>query len=291
MARVAAGAAGAAAQGGPHSLTSASALRKRLVQAAAPRQQAYPAWLDGRWALSLRFVRAQFPFAEADPAFQKRLLRTASVPGFKKLSIAATPDVGAEATARGMRFAGGRADASFNITEAIESGMGPGAVSVLGVEQGGANRMTVRLKGVPGAERIELFTNARASATRDAVGAGGAFSGRATETFEASETLRQVTLGYSSQYGRAREDVGDYTHVWSFTRPVAGGLEPAEGAEGAEGDAALRVQLTTAAYLQPTEALSLTSPGGSAPDASRLLDITSQPVVIYRHTGTMTRVG
>ena len=109
------------------------------------------------------------------------------------------------------------------------------------------------------------------------------------ETFEASETLRQVTLGFSSQYGRAREDVGDYTHVWSFTRPVAGGIEPAEGAEG---DAsALRVQLTTAAYLQPTEALSLTSPGGSAPDASRLLDITSEPVVIYRHTGTMTRVG
>ena len=290
-----AGAAGAGAQ--QSSLASVPALRKRLVQASAPRAQRYPEWLDGRWRLSLRFVRAVFPFAEVNPAFQKRLLQTASVPGFRKLSIAATPDVGAEEQIRGMRFSSGRADAAWNITQAIETGMGE-SVSVRSVEERGDNRMTVALRGVPGAERIELFTNARASATRfadgdndgDGNGGGdGAGDSRRMEIFEASESIRQVTLGYSSQYGMAREDIGDYSHVWAFTRYpwVAAGDSASDG--NTEEDMKVRVHLTTAAYLQPNEALSLTSPGGSAPDASQLLDFSTRPVVVYKHSGSMTR--
>ena len=61
------------------------------------------------------------------------------------------------------------------------------------------------------AERIELFTNAREQETRETDG-----------VFFASETFRQVSLGYGIKFGTARQLVCDYQHVWAYRPPVVG---------------------------------------------------------------------
>lgn len=67
------------------------------------------------------------------------------------------------------------------------------------------NRSTVffRKGATNNAERIELFSNARESGLRESNG-----------VFYALESIRQVTLGYSTQYGVPRIAIGDYLHVW-----------------------------------------------------------------------------
>jgi hypothetical protein len=127
---------------------------------------------------------------------------------------------------------------------------------------------------VPGAtvnaERIELFSNARESATRPADG-----------VFFALEALRQVTLGYTTQYNTPRVAVTDYTHVWTYRR-----LPPGE-----DGRDAIRATLSTAGYVQPNEALKYTTDGvpGAAPQLDGLLAATTEPVVLFSHTVDMRR--
>ena len=122
-------------------------------------------------------------------------------PGFQKLSIVQVPDVGSGGTypLRWVRRASDGAvieDRAANIAAVVAGFLG--APLVAGVDyapEREPNRLTVRF--VPGgtvnAERVELFANAREAATRD------------DGVFFALEALRQVTLGYTTQVRRGRE--------------------------------------------------------------------------------------
>lgn len=265
------GRAGAAEAASLAERTSAKALLKPLVAPRRPGEQAFPAWLDGEWQSTASFEGYEFPSKEVN---KKRLLADPDVPGFTKLSIAHVPDVGKTPVSFRLRWSGrpgGGAvveDRAFNLRSIIDAYTGKAAVDA--VEYDGArdpNRCTVRLK--PGAannaERIELFTNSRESETREADG-----------TFFALEAFRQVTLGYSTQYGRARQLNTDYLHVRSFT--------PLE-------DGRVRCAVSTAAFIQPSNALAFTGEGnGKPPDASALFDVTRQPVALYSHVLDMRRL-
>ncbi len=137
------------------------------------------------------------------------------------------------------------------------------------------------MRFVPGAtvnaERVELFVNARESATRpDGV-------------FFALEALRQVTLGYTREFNVPRVAVTDYTHVWTFRL-----LDSAQGGSGDGSAAAVRATLSTAGYVQPNEALRYTADaaggGPPQPQLGGLLAAATEPVVLYSHTVDMRRV-
>ncbi len=138
-----------------------------------------------------------------------------------------------------------------------------------------AARLTVRF--VPGAtvnaERVELFANARESATRP----DGAFF--------ALEALRQVTLGYTREFNVPRVAVTDYTHVWTYRL--------LDGAAEGGGGGAVRATLSTAGYVQPNEALRYTADaaggGPPQPQLGGLLAAATEPVVLYSHTVDMRR--
>jgi hypothetical protein len=130
-------------------------------------------------------------------------------------------------------------------------------------------RLTVRF--VPGstvnAERIELFANARESATRD------------DGVFFALEALRQVTLGYTKQYNTPRVAVTDYLQVWTYRLLPSGDV---------------RATLSTAGYVQPNEALRYTAEAGAPgaapqPQLGGLLAATTEPVVLFSHTVDLRR--
>ena len=137
------------------------------------------------------------------------------------------------------------------------------------------------MRFVPGAtvnaERVELFVNARESATRpDGV-------------FFALEALRQVTLGYTREFNVPRVAVTDYTHVWTF-RLLDGAAEGGAGGAGS----AVRATLSTAGYVQPNEALRYTADaaggGPPQPQLGGLLAAATEPVVLFSHTVDMRRV-
>lgn len=259
----------------------------------------------------------------------KLLVKEATVPGFQKLSAVYVPDIGAKDVKYPMRFVRGGAgvgggegrgpvfeDRAFNLRAVVNAYLGKEAVSAEGgVEYDRAadpNRVTVRLaKGSsPNAERIELFCNARESETRASDG-----------TFFASESLRQVTLGYGREYGQARVVNTDYQHVWTFT-PVydddekknVEGEEGVSGGSGSGGDGRggdrgversttaaavrqprrVRATLSTAGYVQPSDALRLTAApqaGGGAPVPQMGFAGTAafEPAVLYSHTVTLER--
>jgi hypothetical protein len=124
------------------------------------------------------------------------------------------------------------------------------------------------------AERIELFSNARESETRASDG-----------TFFAAEALRQVTLGYSKDYNKARVVNTDYQHVWSYT--------PTYESDGSI--RRVRCALSTAGYIQPSDAMRLTAMpnlGGGAPVPSmgNMGNASFEPAVLYSHTIVMERV-
>ena len=54
-----------------------------------PKQQVYPAWLEGRWAAKSEFVGFEFPTLPRQQVMQQE-----DVPGFKKCSIIDFADVG-----------------------------------------------------------------------------------------------------------------------------------------------------------------------------------------------------
>lgn len=257
---------------------------KQVFASTRARAIAYPAWLEGEFIERIDFGGATFPDARFDFA---RLSRTAETPGFRKLSVARTPDVGRERTteyrARFERREGQGVveDREFNMRELMEAYLGP--ESVESVTTDGDDRMTIRLRrGVsPNAERIELFTNARESETAK------------DGTFYASESVRQVALGYGTEYGTARMSPTDYEHIWTFT-PL-----PDIGASAVDLRAVNRVsvKLVTAAYLQPNDALRLTASTTANPRGApvpQVLDAGSlafEPVVLYTHVALLERVG
>ena len=203
-----------------------------------------------------------------------------STPGFQKLSIIYVPDVGLGGTYQ-LRFVRRGSDGAVtedraaNIAAVVAGFLRKPLVdSVEYAPERDPNRCTVRF--VPGAtvnaERIELFSNARESATRPADG-----------VFFALESLRQVTLGYTTQYNTPRVAVTDYEHVWTYRR-----LPPSDGDGGRE---RVRATLSTAGYVQPNEALRYTSDGvpGAAPQLGGLLAAATEPVVLYSHSIDMVR--
>ena len=208
-----------------------------------------------------------------------RVVADVSIPGFQKLSIAYVPDVGSGAThqLRFVRRADGAVveDRAFNLKSVIDGYLAKPIVEQVEYQpEREPNRTTVRLVagGSVNAERIELFSNARESATRPADG-----------VFFALESLRQVTLGYTTQFNTPRVAVTDYEHVWTY-RALP------------DGDS-VRATLSTAGYVQPNEALRYTAPeavrGGGAPQPqlSGLLSAATEPVVLFSHTLAMLRAG
>ena len=186
------------------------------------------------------------------------------------------PDVGSGAThqLRFVRRSDGAVieDRAFNLASVLDGYLGKRVVEeVEYASEKEPNRATVRLLAGSSvnAERIELFSNARESATRS------------DGVFFALESLRQVTLGYTTQFNTPRVAVTDYEHVWTYRL--------------LEGGDAVRATLSTAGYVQPNEALRYTAPeavrGGGAPQPqlSGLLSAATEPVVLYSHVVAMRR--
>jgi len=252
-----------------------------LTRSTSANAQTYPEWLEGEWRCEASFVGAEFPSRSASRA---EVIRERNVPGFLRVSVAYVPDIGAPSVtyrAKFVRDGRGRVEEArgFNLRE-IENAYAGKEVVDGDVEydsERDANRTTIRFKfaTVPNAERVELFTNARESQTRESDG-----------TFYASETFRQMTLGYSTTYGVARAQPTDYTHVWTYT--------PVRDASGGGGVNRVDVTLSTAGYLQPNEAMKFTaSPRGNGapiPQIGAASALTFEPVVLYSHVFTYTRV-
>jgi hypothetical protein len=272
---------------------------KQVFASSRPGTMTYPGWLEGEWLTTTDFAGYEFPSKLIDKG---SLTREATTPGFQKLSLAYVPDVGRDTTRYRMRFTrGGKRenpvteDRVFNLTEIINAYIGEDAVEE--VEYDGLkdpNRATIRLKhGVSNnAERIELFTNARESETR-----------QSDQTFFASETLRQVTLGYSTSYGVARMVPTDYTHVWTYT-PLpdvdSGSVdEQRVGQTDSKVVNRVKVTLSTAGYLQPNDALKYTArptsqngvPSAPVPQVGAASALAFEPVVLYSHVMLLERVG
>jgi hypothetical protein len=201
-----------------------------------------------------------------------------TIPGFQKLSIAYIPDVGSGAMhqLRFVRRSDGKvvADRAFDLKSIIDGYLGkPIVEEVEYAPEREPNRATVRLApgGTVNAERLELFSNARESALRD------------DGVFFALESLRQVTLGYTTSFNTPRVAVTDYLHVWTYRLLPDGN--------------SVRATLSTAGYVQPNEALRYTAPeavrGGGAPQPqlSGLLSAATEPVVLFSHTLAMRRAG
>lgn len=264
-------------------------LPKPVFNRVRPGPQTYPAWLGGEWTCRCTFEGFAFPSRNLD---RKALMREPTVPGFQKLSLVYVPDVGAADVAYRARFVRAGAgdsdgdgdgyaaceeDRAFNLASIVDAYLErPGAVESVEYDRAAdANRATVRL--APGAstnaERIELFTNARESETRAGDG-----------TFFASEALRQVTLGFSRDFNQARVVNTDYQHVWSYT--------PTYEADGTV--RRVRCALSTAGYIQPSDAMRLTAtpqPGGGAPMPSlgTMGTASFEPAVLYSHTILMEK--
>ena len=273
-------------------------LNKPVFNGGRPRAQAYPDWLEGEWRATIDFAGYEFPSAVVA---REAVAREATTPGFQKLSLAYAPDVGREGkTEYRMRFArdGGDVieDRGFNLREIVDAYVGEGAVEAVEYDaRRDANRTTIRLKrgASNNAERIELFTNARDSETRESDG-----------TFFALESLRQVTLGYSTSYGVARMVPTDYTHVWTFTPlPDVDGVdgasagEPRVGVTGVKVVNRVKATLSTAGYLQPNDALKYTASdaanpnGAPVPRVGAASQVAFEPVVLYSHVLYLERVG
>jgi len=269
-------------------------LSKPVFNKARPGPQVYPEWLEGTWMATASFEGYSFPSKTMNA---KALVKEPTVPGFQKLSIVYVPDVGSTQVRYPVRFArrepGGPVleDRVFNldaiVTAYLNQGVGPTMTkrAVEAVEYDPSkdpNRTTVQL--VPGvsvnAERIELFANARESELRESDG-----------TFFCAEATRQVTLGYGRDYGQARVINTDYQHVWSYT-PLYDGEEGESRESGRPGR--VKVSLSTAGYVQPSDALRLTAapgPGGGAPVPQMGFagSAAFEPAVLYSHAITLER--
>jgi len=234
-----------------------------------PSVQAFPDWLEGEWNVILKFASFSFPSEKISKA---RLAADRDVPGFLRLSIAPLADVGSGGVyrQRWMRSARGEVieDRSHNLAASINGLLAKQVVDLVDYSPAAPNRITVRL--IPGAsnnaERLELYVNARES------------TAPADNTrFAASECVRQVALGYSTQYNAPRVAVTDYTTSAVYRR--------AEGVSDV-----VDVSLLTAGYIQPNEALQYSSEPGQPPMMNRILELSTKPVVLYRHSMRLTRV-
>jgi len=218
-----------------------------------PKEMRYPEWMAGTWDVTSHFKGYSFPSRVP----KGNIVKNVNIPGFQKLSLIYLPDVGKTPTQYQKRFseADGHVveDRAFNIRSVVEGYLGDGLIDQVEYNRNEPNRCTVAFKKLAtlNAERIELFTNSRETDTR-----------KSDNAFYAAECLRQVSLGYSKEFGVARMLVCDYQNAWTFI-PVPGDPDTITG------------ELLTAGYLQSSE-----------PD---YFDALTDPVVMFSHTLTMKR--
>ena len=222
----------------------ASQLKKSIFNLA-PGPIEYPSWLLGTWNVTATFSGFELPSSSISKS--KVLADVEGVPGFQKLSVATFADVGKSPVAHTLRFApsrraaGALEDRPFNLRSSINAYLGLDAVDTVTCEND--NRATVIFKPrrTRNAEKIELFTNSRGAETTS------------DESFVCFEQMRQVTIGYSREYGVARQVIGEYAHFWTYRR---------------DGEF-VRANALTCGYLQPQDNLFFDSP--------------DRPVIVYSH--------
>ncbi|KAJ1633094.1 hypothetical protein T492DRAFT_983309 [Pavlovales sp. CCMP2436] len=215
-------------------------------------QTGYPAWLAGTWDVEQAFDGFVFPSKRITRA---QIMNQPTVPGLQKLSVVSIPDMGKTPTRFQMRFStpdgwAGRCfeDKAFNLASMVDGSLE--ARLVQKIEYSAAqnpNRLSVIFR--PGktrnAERVELFYNAREA------------EDVSEDLFVASEHLRQVTFSGSPD-GAVRQVSTSYGQYQTFTRLR-------------DGSGRVRLNLLTAAYLEPTEQEAL------------YFDAVDQPVIVYSH--------
>lgn len=223
-----------------------------------PRAQVYPEFLRGEWDVNMKFSGFLFP---STTIAKDKLVANVGVPGFQKVSIAQTADVGRDTTNFKMNIdrSSGLEDRKLSLSTSIDAHLGYEAVrEVLYDPRENANRISIDF--VPNqtrnANRIELFCNARES---ELVPADSSASGRTV--FVCSEYIRQVTFGLSQEFGVARQVVGNYAHFWTWRE---GENEDENGQRGA-----VTGNLLTAVYLDAQDPMFFDEP--------------SKPVVVYSH--------
>lgn len=121
-------------------------------------------------------------------------------------------------------------DMRFNLASVVDNSLGSKCVDSVEYDASkDASRVSVSfVKGATrNAERIELFLNAVESEAKG-------------ETFVCSTLFRQVTYGLSTQFGVARQEIGEFSNFWTFRRPdqASGGV--------------IKANLLTAAYCNAT---------------------------------------
>eukprot|EP00283_Hemiselmis_rufescens_P007043 CAMPEP_0173426564 /NCGR_PEP_ID=MMETSP1357-20121228/6000_1 /TAXON_ID=77926 /ORGANISM="Hemiselmis rufescens, Strain PCC563" /LENGTH=289 /DNA_ID=CAMNT_0014390261 /DNA_START=257 /DNA_END=1127 /DNA_ORIENTATION=+ len=208
------------------------------------KQVSYPEWLEGTWVAESRFAGYELPVKKLS---KETLMKDTAIAGFQKLSVLTVPDMAASMRypLRFVKNDNGKVveDVAFNVASVVDNSLGYRAVQ--GVEYNPSkDAARVSVTFLPGktrnAERIELFVN-----LAESQGSGGAFV--------TSQYFRQVTYSLSKEFGVARQEVGEYSHFWTYEQ----GDSPDQ----------VRANLLTAAYLQPQDPLFFESP--------------QMPVVVY----------
>ena len=249
----------------------AAALKKPLFNFA-PGRQVYPPWFEGTFETTIQFRGFEFPSISG--LTKQEIVSDVSVAGFQKLSIAQLVDVGRETTTYQSRWVkdpdnGGTVveDRAYNLKSAIDATIG--YETVQSVEYDGRrnpNRASIIFKeaSTRNAERIELFSNARASELYEP-SASLPQQSSALPLFYCSEYLRQVTFSLSKQFGVPREVVTEYQYFW--THRLMPSVEYEDGS--ADNMRCIKSNLLTCAYLQPQDAL--------------FFKAADTPVVVYSH--------
>lgn len=203
-----------------------STFQKKLFQKP-PGIIQYPDWMQGEWDVTFNFIGADFPSSttssSSSTAFipKDKIIADTSLPGFRRLSIAMTPDVGKVGVKHRMRFKAvddeggvGRVeeDRSYNLQQALEAELGRGAVTSIDYEPNkNPNRASLSLfPGVsPNARRIELFWNSRSILPPSPTDSKEIQA----RSFRVAEDIRQVML--TPQLAET-STIGDYRHVWEL---------------------------------------------------------------------------
>jgi hypothetical protein len=211
-----------------------------------PSVQVFPEWMAGDWTISSTFNGFIFPSTTIS---KQRIVNNSLIPGFQKCSIAATSDVGKDATYQ-FRIdpVTRQEDRPYNLKQSINAYLGYEAVSGVIMAVSNPNRISIDFVDYEtiNAERIELFCNARESQE---------FVRDSQPAFVHSEYIRQVTFGTGTTVGVPRQVVTNYAHFYTWQQTDTDHL---------------RGNLLTAGFLDPLD--------GMYDDEQPTL-----PVVIYSH--------
>ena len=223
-----------------------------------PQAQVYPDFMRGKWAVEGSFRGFLFP----SQSIQKdQVISKADIPGFQKCSIAQTADVGKEKVSYEMLIdsVSGLEDRKYNFASVVDANLNYKAVDEViydGVKN--PNRISISFvkNQTRNAERIELFCNARESELVQPS------DNTSKSIFVCSEYIRQVTFSLSTEFGVARQAVGNYAHFWTWREQNDADI--------------LSGNLLTAAYLDPNDPLFFQEP--------------AKPIAVYSQNLTARRI-